>query len=285
MKSYFNFSRGQKIGVVTLAVIIVIQMLFLNNGSGISIPDPFVISPEQYRIIDSSESKDNKYKKQNFKKSYTLTQFDPNEYQSSDWQQIGFSEKQASIIVNFKNKINGFEKNSDVERVFVISENKYKELKPFLNIKETKVKGENKYKENVVRNTPLVIYELNSASVDELISIKGIGEFTANGIIKHKNLIGGFHSVSQLKEVYGIEDDNYEKIIKQLEIDKSQTIKINVNELSIFELKKNHYISWSIAEAIINRRLAGKLSNLNFLVPDGIITDEKLNVILPYIEY
>ena len=211
MKSYFNFSRGQKIGVVILAIIVVIQILFLNKGSGISIPDPFVISPEQYRIIDSSKSKHNKYKKQNFKKNYTLVQFDPNEFQSSDWQQIGFSEKQASIIVNFKNKINGFKKNSDVERVFVISENKYKELKPFLNIKETKVKDENKYKENIIYNAPLVIYELNSASVDELMSISGIGEFTANGIIKHKNLIGGFHSVYQLKEVYGIEDYNYEK--------------------------------------------------------------------------
>ena len=70
-----------------------------------------------------------------------------------------------------------------------------------------------------------------------------------------------------------------------MEIDKSQTTKVNVNELSIFELKKNHYISWSIAEAIINKRLAGKLSNLDFLLSDGIITLEKLNVILPYIEY
>ena len=287
MKSYFTFSKGQKIGVVTLAVIIIIQILFLNKGSGISIPDPFVISAEQYRIIDSSiaESNYKKNQKYNFKKDYKLVKFDPNNYSSSDWKSIGFSEKQANIIVNYKNKIGGFKKKSDVEKVFVISEKKYKELKPFLNIKEMKVIDNFELKKEVVIIKPLKVYELNSASIIELISISGIGEFTAKGIIKHKDLIGGFHSISQLKEIYGIENDNYDKIIKQLEIDNSSIIKINVNELSIFEHKKHHYISWSVAEAIINKRLTGKLSDLNFLVGEEIITSKKLKVILPYVEY
>jgi DNA uptake protein ComE-like DNA-binding protein len=287
MKSYFTFSKGQKIGVVTLAVIIIIQILFLNKGSGISIPDPFVISAEQYRIIDSSiaESNYKKNQKYNFKKDYKLVKFDPNNYSSSDWKSIGFSEKQANIIVNYKNKIGGFKKKSDIEKVFVISEKKYKELKPFLNIKEMKVIDNFELKKEAVIIKPLKVYELNSASIIELISISGIGEFTAKGIIKHKDLIGGFHSISQLKEIYGIENDNYDKIIKQLEIDNSSIIKINVNELSIFELKKHHYISWSVAEAIINKRLTGKLSDLNFLVGEEIITSKKLKVILPYVEY
>ena len=287
MKSYFNFSRGQKIGVIALAVIIVLQILFLNKGSGISIPDPFVISTEQYRILDSSISETNyrKNKKYNFKKNYTLVNFDPNDYLSSDWKNIGFSEKQANIIVNYKNKIKGFKNNSDVKKVFVISEKKYHELKPFLKIKESISNERTYFQENIIIEKPLLVYELNSATIQELISISGIGEFTAKGIIKHRKLIGGFHSNTQLKEIYGIEDDNYDKIIKQLEIDKSNNIKINVNELSIFELKKHHYISWNIAEAIINKRLTGKLKELSFLVTDGVVSNEKLNIIIPYIEF
>jgi len=285
MRSYFKFSKGQKIGVTALAVIIVLQIIFLNKGSGISIPDPFVISTEQYKIIDSTALTSKKYKTKNYKKEYTLSSFDPNEYEISDWQKIGFSEKQSRIIVNYKSKINGFKKKSDVEKVFVINEKKYNELKPFLAINESKFIDDFEFNQEVVISKPLVIYELNSASIDELISISGIGEFTAKGILKYKKLIGGFHSISQLKEVYGIEDDNYDKLIKQLEIDKSELIKINVNELSIFELKKHHYISWNIAEAIINNRLGNKLRDLNFLVTDGIISKVKLEVILPYIVY
>lgn len=285
MKAYFNFSRGQKIGVVTLAIIIVIQIVFLNKGSGISIPDPFVISTEQYKLIDSSNSNYKKNKKYNFKKDYVLTQFDPNSYNVDNWINIGFSDKQASIIVNYKNKINGFKDKSDVKNVFVINEKKYKELEPFLDIKELKRLNENQFIESVRVDEPLVIFELNSASIDDLISIKGIGEFTAKGIIKQKQLIGGFHSVSQIKEVYGIEDKNYEKIITQLEVDHSSIVKIKINELSIFELKKHHYISWNMAEAIINKRLMKRLTNLDFLISDEEITTEKLEVLLPYIDF
>jgi len=285
MRSHFKFSKGQKIGVTALAVIIILQIIFLNKGSGISIPDPFVISTEQYKIIDSTALDSKKYKNNYYKKAYTLAPFDPNEYRISDWQKIGFSKKQSTIIVNYRIKINGFKKRSDVEKVFVINEKKYNELKPFLTIKESKVKDDFELNQNAIIAKPLVIYELNSASIKELISIDGIGEFTANGILKHKKLIGGFHSVNQLKEVYGIGDDNYDKIIKQIEIDKSELIKINVNELSIFELKEHHYISWNIAEAIINNRLGHKLTDLHFLVTDNVVYKVKLEVILPYIVY
>ena len=172
MKSFFNFSKGQKIGVAALAVIITIQIIFLNKGSGISIPDPFVISAEQYKIIDSSDLKYVKYKKNKFKKEYNLSQFDPNDYKVSDWQKIGFSEKQANIIVNYKNKIDGFKVNSDVKKVFVISDKKYNELEQFIEIDRTKV-NEVKYPESDFKiEKPLVVYELNSASINELISIR-----------------------------------------------------------------------------------------------------------------
>ena len=158
-------------------------------------------------------------------------------------------------------------------------------MKPFINIKNSIVTDEFHYKEDAIVNKPVIMYELNSASLDDLININGVGEFTANGIIKHKNLIGGFHSISQIKEVYGIENDNYDKIIRQLEIDNTSIIKVNVNQLSIFELKKHHYISWNLAEAIINKRLGGKLADLDFLENSEVISNEKLEVLLPYIEY
>lgn len=285
MKSYFKFSKSQKIGVIAFAIIIVLQIIFLNKGSGISIPDPFVVTTDQFKIIDSSASASNRFRKDKYKNEYTLSKFDPNEYNVEDWKKIGFSEKQSSIIVNYKNKTNGFKRNSDLEKVFVINEKKFNELEPFLDIQEFNYTDNYQTKKELKIDKPLIIYELNSASVNELVNINGIGEFTAKGIIKHKNLIGGFHSVIQLNEVYGIEEGNYEKIIKQLTVNSSSIKKINVNELSIFELKKHYYISWSTAESIINKRLMGKLSSLNFLVTDGIISVEKLDILLPYIEY
>jgi len=283
MKNYFNFSKGQKIGVTVLAIIAITQIIVLNKGSEINISDPFSVSTQQYNDIEKSLRNNKKdYKKLN--KEYSLSKFNPNEFKKSDWKKIGFSDKQSNIIVNYKNRIGGFKRNSDVEKVFVINEKKYKEIEPYLEIQNVDNNTSN-YINNFKKQEVLIIYELNSATFNELVTIKGVGEFTAKAILKQKKLIGGFHSIIQLMEVYGIEERNYLTIKEQLSIDDSKLIKINVNNLSIFELKKEHYISWNIAEAIINKRLMGKLSNIDFLVDDKVISKEQYQILVPYIEY
>ena len=284
MRNYFNFSKSQKIGVLALAVIIIIQIVILNKNNGLGIPDPFLVNKSQYQQIENSNDY---YKKYNNKKKpkHKLTNFDPNSYTNKQWEGIGFSEKQSKIIVNYKNKIGGFKKSADLEKVFVINEKKYQELKPFIQIIETNIPKKDIEKYTVKEKIPLVSVELNSATIQSLTTVKGIGEFTAKGILKRRQQIGGFHSNYQLKEVYGIENDNYERIITQITIDKSNIIKVNVNQLSIFELKKHPYISWNTAESIINNRLLGPLNELGFLVTDSIISKKELNTLLPYVTF
>lgn len=57
--------------------------------------------------------------------------------------------------------------------------------------------------------TPL---NLNVATLEDLTSIDGIGEKTALQILSYREEIGGFTSVSQLKEIKGIGDATFAKI-------------------------------------------------------------------------
>lgn len=50
---------------------------------------------------------------------------------------------------------------------------------------------------------------INSASVEELDKLPGVGESTANKIIKHREEIGIFKSVEEIKNVNGIGDKKY----------------------------------------------------------------------------
>lgn len=58
---------------------------------------------------------------------------------------------------------------------------------------------------------------INNATVEELMSLKGIGEVTAVKIVEHRNLYGPFLSINDLKKISGISEkifsDNIENIM------------------------------------------------------------------------
>ena len=57
---------------------------------------------------------------------------------------------------------------------------------------------------------------LNSAGIDELILLPGIGEKTALLILEYREIHGCFHSIEELMEVKGIGEKKYEKIREYL---------------------------------------------------------------------
>lgn len=65
------------------------------------------------------------------------------------------------------------------------------------------------------------VVELNSSDSVELTSLPGIGPVLASRIIKYRRLLGGFYSVNQLKEVYGLSADNFEKAKPFLKTDQA----------------------------------------------------------------
>lgn len=55
---------------------------------------------------------------------------------------------------------------------------------------------------------------INSASKEDFMEISGIGEVKAGDIIDYRSALGGFTRVSQLKDVSGISDEIYNRIIE-----------------------------------------------------------------------
>ena len=292
MKSYFSFSKGQKIGVVTIAIIIIVLTVLLNKESRIGIPDPFDVDASQYEMLedgnDYSTYDKQKPNHKSYKPNYTLSQFDPNVYNVEDWEKIGFSNKQSKSIVSFKNKLGGFKTKEDLKKSFVISDKKYLELEPYINIIKTASNNQSNQNFNENKNLQdnvINIVELNSATQKDLMSVKGIGEFTSKKIIEYRTKLGGFHSPIQLNEVYGITPENYERIITQIEVDESKINKLKINTLSISQLKKHPYISWNCAKSIIDERFKGKIIDLQFLLINDQLTQDEIDLLYPYIEF
>jgi competence ComEA-like helix-hairpin-helix protein len=130
------------------------------------------------------------------------------------------------------------------------------------------------------------VIELNTADSLDLMKIPGIGSSFAKRIIAYRNLLGGYHRVEQLQEVYGMYEELYEKITPYLNIDSKMIAPLPLNTASLDKLKAHPYINFYQAKAIIEmRKKKGKLAGTEELKLLEEFTDEDWIRITPYLAY
>ncbi len=60
---------------------------------------------------------------------------------------------------------------------------------------------------------------INTATVEELMSLKGIGEKKAESIVEHREEFGSFATIDDLKGVKGVGDKIFNKIKDQIVVE------------------------------------------------------------------
>ena len=72
--------------------------------------------------------------------------------------------------------------------------------------------------------------DINTAAYDELVNLPYIGPVTAKRIIVHREQSGSFKNIEELKNIGGIGNYNYQKIVKFVKV--SKDLKQNPEALS-----------------------------------------------------
>ena len=67
-------------------------------------------------------------------------------------------------------------------------------------------------------SVPDGLINLNTATVSQLMELKGIGEVKANAIVRYREENGVFHSVDEILNVKGIGEKTFEKIHDQITV-------------------------------------------------------------------
>ncbi len=223
LRRYFHFSKTEWNGVLVLAILIFLLRLsscvwehqFQEELTGISLPSEWVEKREGKSTMSRNKSLDFPSKKPHF----PFTSFDPNEAGKKAWMTAGLSQKQAEVILRYREKGGIFRKPEDLKKMYVISEAKFRELSPYLVFPQAKEKGSaSQYPVAglTFSKAPLSPLELNSADSASLCLLRGIGPVFAQRIVRYRNRLGGFYKKEQLLEVFGMDSLKFVQIEPQM---------------------------------------------------------------------
>lgn len=134
--------------------------------------------------------------------------------------------------------------------------------------------------------TPGTLVELNTADTTILKKVPGIGSAFALRIVKYRELLGGFYDVSQLAEVYGIDEERYEALAPWFIADTLRIRRLEVNTLPATALRKHPYLDYRQAKAIEQlRKQKSRLSGWENLQLIEEFTDTDKKRLTPYLSF
>jgi competence protein ComEA len=219
-----------------------------------------------------------------------LFYFDPNILSEAGWKKLGLRDKTIATILNYRNKGGKFKQAEDIKKIWGLFPDEAERLMPFVRISETENNSPGFHEHTAYPNREKYeprtynIVNINSADTNALIALPGIGEKLSARIINFRNKLGGFYSVEQVGETFGLPDSSFQQIKPYLQLN-GELKKININTATLEELKAHPYIRYHLANAIVEyRKQHGAYKSTDDLLKIMIMSAEQLKKMLPYLQ-
>ncbi len=183
-----------------------------------------------------------------------LFKFNPNTVTAGELRRLGFSEKQAASIVSYVSKGGRFRRKSDFAKSYVVSEEMYRRLEPYIEI-------------------PAV--DINRADSAAFDALPGIGAYFAAKMVSYRDELGGYSFPEQLMDIRNFGQERYEGL-KDLICCSVPEKTFDLWNLPVDSLAMHPYIrSRSVARSIVLYRenMPDSLCTVQGLGDAGILSD------------
>ena len=132
----------------------------------------------------------------------------------------------------------------------------------------------------------IVKIDLNSCDTNELVTVPQFGSKRAAKLVEYRDKLGGFNSISQLQEVYILQNIDTVKLKDYLYINKQKIKKLNINTATYQELVSHPYIDSYLTKLIIHHRERnGPIGDLDELQRITHAYPELIEKLRPYVSF
>ena len=215
--------------------------------------------------------------------------FDPNLASVSDLVRLGFNERLALRIENYRKKGGKFRVKAELLKIYGMDSAHYQSISAYVTIPKNRrqaggrpptqtTKPGKSFAERVgpgrAREQP---FDVNLADTVRLEAVRGIGEKLSRRIIKYRSSLGGFVRVEQLSEVFGLDSITVAKLMETAFVSPDfLPDRIDLNTASEAVLEGHPYLNRQEARAIVAWRFQhGRFSSVADLRKLPIFSDEK----------
>lgn len=292
IQTYFKFSKEQRTGIFFLFLIIVVLQLvyFFVDFSSVSKEYP----EKQKWLSLQSEMDSLKMDVKNSKPKIYL--FNPNFISDYKGYKLGMSVQEIDRLLAFRKENKYVNSAKEFQNVTKVSDSLLNVMAPYFKFPDwvnnkkqnTKFKEYTSYQNQAfAKKEKIVLIDINEATKEDLVKIYGIGDAISIRILKQKELLGGFVSMEQMKEVWGLSPEVIENLnthFKVLVLPRFK--KIEINNASLKELSQFHYFRYSLAKEIVTyRSMNGNIKNIEDLTKIKGFPVDKANLIGLYLDF
>lgn len=230
--------------------------------------------------------------------------FDPNTLPVEEWIAMGLPERKARTIRNYLARGGRFRKGEDLKKIYGMPPAFYEAVKGKIRIETSRqyAAGGRQYPTGREEAgglgrqwkkssfTPgehgFVPVDINGADSAGLERLPGIGPVLAARILSFRERLGGFHSLEQLREVWGLRDSTRQLILPRLRLEEGSWQKLPVNTASREALLRHPYLRGAPGRLLVAyRQQHGPLLHPADLQRATGLSDSLLARLLPYLEF
>ncbi|UUV20155.1 ComEA family DNA-binding protein [Paenimyroides aestuarii] len=240
---YLN--NKQRITIFVFALLIVLLQVVLSI-----LPNYFSKKDTVKYEIDETTQKSIDSLKAIALKKYEQQPFNPNYINDYKGFKLGMTTAEIDKLVAIRAQGKYVNSAAEFQQVTGVSNELLGKMAPYFKFPEWTQK-----KQTIVQNTQKEVFkkiDLNKASSQELVALKGIGDYYANVLIAEREKLNGFVHINQIDFIKGLRPETVKLLKQQVFVTPLKNInKINVNTASKEQLATIPYISTYVAREIV----------------------------------